>query len=218
MILAVALAIGIFIWAIVRRVISAPKYLARRRRQIRKDQGVAALSDGFIALQAGDASLAKQLARDARAKLPGNAAAQLLEARAHLALGDMASAREHYRALIAHEKTALAALAGLFDQARQQGRHEAALTFAKKAVAIAPASSWAGEAVFDDLTRRGAWAEALALVSRETASNREERAAKRRKQAVLETAQAQATRMSQRSTPMPCQLHPRWNASNAYVN
>ena len=46
--------------------------------------------------------------------LPRNEAAQLLEARADLALGDMSAAREHYRALITNRKTALAALAGLY--------------------------------------------------------------------------------------------------------
>ncbi|MDB5531387.1 MAG: hypothetical protein JWR51_4490 [Devosia sp.] len=191
-----ALAIGIFIWAIVRRLISAPKFFARRMRQKRKEQGVEALSDGFIALQAGDANLARQLARDARSKLPGNAAAQLLEARADLALGDMPAAREHYRALISNQKTALAALSGLYDQARAQGRADAALTFARKASLLSPNAGWASAAVFDDLTRKAAWTEALALVSNEPAATREQKAAKRRKQAVIETAQAQALETS----------------------
>ena len=68
------------------------------------------VADGFIALQGGDAARARQLAREARTNLPTNAAAQLLEARADLALGDMHAAREHYRALISNRKTALAAL------------------------------------------------------------------------------------------------------------
>ena len=191
-ILLAVLAVGIFIWAILRRLISAPKVLARRMRQKRRDQGVEALSEGFIALQAGDANLARQLARDARAKLPGNSAAQLLEARADLALGDMAAAREHYRALITNKKTALAALSGLYDQAKTQGRQDAALTFAKKDTALAPNSGWASAAVFDDMTAKAAWADALALVSAEPATSREDKASKRRKQAIIETAQAQA--------------------------
>jgi HemY protein len=191
-----ALVVGIFIWSIVRRLISAPKFFARRMRQKRKEQGVEALSDGFIALQAGDANLARQLARDARSKLPGNAAAQLLEARADLALGDMPAAREHYRALISNQKTALAALSGLYDQALTQGRTDAALTFAKKATLLSPNAGWASAAVFDDLTRKGAWSEALALVNNEPAATREEKATKRRKQAVIETAQAQALETS----------------------
>lgn len=191
-----AIAAIIIIWGVLRRIIGAPYYLARRTRERRKDLAFAALSDGFIALQAGDAAKARLLAREARANLPQNAAAQLLEARADLALGDMHSAREHYRALITNKKTALAALSGLYDQARTQGRSDAALTFAQKATEIAPYTAWANEAVFDDLTRRGLWAEAAEMVATEPAISRDEKMRKRRRQAVVETARAQLAEAS----------------------
>jgi HemY protein len=186
-----AIAIIIFAWGLIRRIVGAPYYIARRSRERRKDLAFAALSDGFIALQAGDSAKARLLAREARANLPQNAAAQLLEARADLALGDMHSAREHYRALITNKKTALAALSGLYDQARAQGRTDAALTFAQKATEIAPYTAWANEAVFDDLTRRGLWAEAANMIATEPAMSRDDKMRKRRRQAVVETARAQ---------------------------
>lgn len=186
----------IFLWAIVRCIITAPRAMARKAKTRRHQQGVEALSDAVVALQAGDPARARSLAREAQAKLPSNAAAKLLEARADLALGDMPAAREHYRALIASEKTAVAALTGLYDQARAQNRPEAALTFARKTLALAPNSAWAGEAVFDDLTRRGQWADAVAMVNVEQASSREERASKRRRQAVIETARAREAETS----------------------
>lgn len=186
-----AVVLIILVWGIVKRIIAAPYYLARRSSERRKDQGYLALSDGFIALQAGDANRARQLAREARANLPRNAAAQLLEARADLALGDMHSAREHYRALITNRKTALAALSGLYDQARQQGRIDAALTFAQKALDISPQAPWAREAVFDDLTRNGRWDDAYRMIAEEQAMSREDKMKKRRRQAVVETARAQ---------------------------
>ena len=108
----------------------------------------------------------------------------------------MPAAREHYRALIASDKTAIAALTGLYDQARAQHRPEAALTFARKALALAPNSGWAADAVFDDLTRRGQWADAVAMVNVEQAASREERARKRRRQAVIETARAREAETS----------------------
>ncbi len=194
----------IALWAILRRIISAPRAMARRARERRREQGVEALSDAVVALQAGDPARARALAREAQARLPSNAAARLLEARADLALGDMPAAREHYRALIASERTALAALHGLYDQARTQHRPETALTFARKALALAPSSGWAADAVFDDLTRRGQWAEAVAMVNVEQASSREERARKRRRQAVIETARA---REAETSDPLPALDH-----------
>jgi len=187
---AAALAAVILLWSLVRRILDAPRHFAKLNRDRRRDLGVAALSDGFIALQAGDPNRARVLAREARSNLPRNHAAQLLEARSDLALGDMQSAREHYRALITNKKTAVAALAGLYEQARTQGRTDAALNFAQKAVALAPQTRWASDAVLDDLTRRGQWENALRRVAEETAITREEKMIKRRKQAVLETALA----------------------------
>jgi HemY protein len=189
-VLVVAILVIIGLWAIIRRILSAPQMLARRGRERRKERGVTALSDAVVALYAGDAGLARDLAREARQHLPANTAAQLLEARAHLALGDMPAAREQYRALIGNPRTALAALSGLHEQARAQGRQAAALTFAQKAAAIAPQTAWATGAVFDDLVRRGAWSEALAMAGAFPAATREEKAKKRRRQAVLETALA----------------------------
>ncbi|HTM79429.1 MAG TPA: heme biosynthesis HemY N-terminal domain-containing protein [Devosia sp.] len=194
----------IVVWALVQRIITTPRAMARRARERRKEQGVEALSDAIIALQAGDPARARVLAREAQVRLPANQAARLLEARADLAVGDMAAAREHYRGLIADERTALAALAGLYEQARTQARPDAALTFARKALALAPQARWAANAVFEDLVRRGQWAEAVAMVNVETANSREERARKRRRQAVIETARA---RESETSEPLPALDH-----------
>ena len=184
--------LAIFIWAIIRRLIGAPSAIARANARRRERAGVEALSDGMIALQAGDYSRARSLARDARSKLPENPAAQLLEARAELALGDLASAREHYRALITNERTALAALTGLYEQARTQDRKQAAITFARKALVISPSLEWASEAVFEDLATRGAWAEALEMSASLPARTRAQKSAKKRRQGVLETALALA--------------------------
>jgi HemY protein len=199
-----AVIIVIIVWGIVRRILTAPRALARRGREKRKERGITALSDAVVALHAGDAALARDLAREARQHLPANGAAQLVEARAHLALGDMAAAREHYRALIGNPRTALAALSGLHEQARAQGRHRAALTFAQKAVAIAPGTGWAADAVFDDLIRRGAWEEAIARTAAAPANNREEKARRRRRLAVLETARA---RELEATTPLEALDH-----------
>lgn len=196
-ILLVAAAIIIIVWSIVRRILGAPRAMARRRAMRRREQGVQALSDAVIALQSGDPARARIMAREAQARLPGSGAAKLLEARADLALGDMPSAREHYRALISNERTAVAALTGLYDQARAQQRPDAALTFARKTLALAPQTPWAEQAVFDDLAQRGQWAEAVAMVNAEVAGTREAKARKRRKQAVIETARAREAETGQ---------------------
>ena len=192
----------ILVWGIAKRIIAAPFYLARRSQERRKELGFTALSDGFIALEAGDASRARLLAREAQGHLPRNPAAQLLEARSDLALGDMHAAREHYRALISNRKTALAALSGLYEQARQQGRGDAALTFARKALDISAQAPWAREAIFVDLTRNGRWDEAFRMVAEEPAVSREEKMRKRRRMAVVETARAQLAETTDPNTAL----------------
>ncbi|WP_375451064.1 heme biosynthesis protein HemY [uncultured Devosia sp.] len=194
----------IVVWGVVRRILLAPRAMTRRTRERRKEQGVEALSDAIIALQSGEPARARTLAREAQLRLPHNQAARLLEARADLAMGDMPAAREHYRALIANESTALAALSGLYEQARVQARPEAALTFARKALVLAPQAGWAASAVFEDFVRRGQWAEAVAMVNVEAANSREERARKRRRQAVIETARA---REAEIGDPLPALDH-----------
>lgn len=186
----ILIVLSILLWAIIRRVIEAPRRIARHAEANRREAGIEALSDGFIALEAGEFSRARTLARDAQSRLRDGTAAQLLEARADLALGDFSAAREHYRALISNPKTAIAALAGLYEQARTQDRSRAALTFARKALTLSPALDWASEALFEDFAARGAWAEALEMAARFPARTRAQKAAKKRREGVLETALA----------------------------
>ncbi|HLV82515.1 MAG TPA: hypothetical protein VKY62_01925, partial [Devosia sp.] len=57
---------------------------------------------------------------------------------------------------------------------------------------------------FNDLAQRGQWAEAVAMVNAEQAGSREQRARKRRRQAVIETARA---RESETSEPLSALEH-----------
>lgn len=180
--------VSIAIWAIIRRILEAPRKLAQRNKQKRREVGYEAIADGFIALQAGDPATARTLAKQAQARLPDHAGAQLLEARSELALGDLKSAREHYRALIANPKTAIAALSGLYEQARTQGRHDAALTFATKANTLSAQLEWAQVAVFDDLTTNFDWTGALDMLSKRSPSNKDQRLKIKHQRAILHTA------------------------------
>ncbi|WP_127143081.1 heme biosynthesis protein HemY [Pelagibacterium montanilacus] len=197
-IFALVLLIGfaIVLWGLVRRVIGLPDAIARRNEKRRFTAGLDALSDGLIALEAGDHARARTLARDAQSKLPDNAAARLLEARAQLALGAMGEARERYRALLADDKTALAALSGLYEQARLQARPTAAIAFARKALTLAPDLDWASRAVFDDLTGREEWTEALEMAERLPARTRGQKAAGQRRRGVLHAALARSRETS----------------------
>ncbi len=188
--------LSIFIWSLIRRLVAAPKFLQRIASRRRKDHGVEALSNSVIALQAGDAQKARQLAREARIKLPHNAAAQLLEARAELALGQWGQAREQYRLLIDNPKTTLAALSGLYEQAKAQKRDDAALTFAQKAYSISPQLDWASNAIFEQYNNQADWLASLKIVNEEPGRTKEEKQNKKRRLAVLHTAIAKDSEAS----------------------
>ena len=180
--------ICIFIWSLISRLLAAPRALQTRAAIKRQNQGIDALSNSLIALQAGDSEKARQLAQEAQYKLADNSAAHLLQARADLALGNMGEAREQYRQLLENSDTSLAALSGLYEQAKTQNRADAALTFAQKAHTLSPQLPWANRALFNDLTKQGDWAGALKMVHTENPKTRSEKQKKKRKLAVLHTA------------------------------
>lgn len=186
--LALTIIASILIWAVIRRIFGIPALFSRAAQRQRNRKGLEALSDAIIAFHAGDPARARALARDARSRLDDVPGAELLEARALVEMGALSEARERYRDLIDNPATAVAALSGLHEQARLQGREKAALVFARKAVAIDPGLGWASDAVFAQLTKAGNWSEALEMERGRPTPNREERSASRRRQAVLMTA------------------------------
>ena len=96
-------------------------------RESRRDAGTAALSDGFIALQAGDPGRARVLA--ARSAQQSAAQPRRPSCSRHAPISRWATCNRRASiigALINDKKTAVAALAGLYEQARTQGRTEAA--------------------------------------------------------------------------------------------
>lgn len=185
--LIVLMIITIFVWAIIRRILGIPALFSRAVSKRKHNRGVDALSNAIIALQTGDPAKAKQLAREARVKLGDNSAAQLLEAQASVKLGDWADARNQYREMMEKPDTAIAALSGLYDQARQQGRSDAALKFAQKAISLSPKLEWASQAIFDDLCKQEKYEEALEHLNN-TPTGWADRAQTKRLDGVLRTA------------------------------
>lgn len=177
----------IFIWAILRRIFGIPALFSRAAANRKHNRGVEALSNAIIALQTGDPARAKQLAREARVKLGNNSAAQLLEAQASVKLGNWSDARDQYREMIANPDTAVAALSGLYEQAKQQDRPDAALKFAQKAISLAPKLDWANDAVFHDFAKNEQFEAALEHLTN-MPSGRADRAKIKRLDGILRTA------------------------------
>ncbi|AVX02952.1 heme biosynthesis protein HemY [Maritalea myrionectae] len=179
----------IFVWAIIRRIFGIPALFSRANEKRKQRKGVDALSNAIIALQTGDPNKARQLAREARLKLEGNTAAQLLEAQANMQLGELKQARLQYREMIEDPKTAIAALSGLYEQARRQNREDAAVQFAQKAASLSPKLAWAQKAIFAHMAKQGDYEDALAQLD-QIPFDRSARDEQKRLDAVLRTALA----------------------------
>ena len=115
---------------------------------------------------------------------------RLLQAQAAQLAGDRQAAIAAYIEMLEHDETHALALRGLHVEARRASDHEAALQYARRANANAPAA-WAGQAVLDDHTRRGDWAGALATVDSNAAARLIDKPTANRWRAVIKTAMAE---------------------------
>ena len=165
-VLALGIAIAI-VWGLLRFVFRIPSLVSVGAQSRRREKGFQALSRGMLAVGAGDARGAAKHAYDANRLIGHEPMAKLLQAQSAQLAGDRARAVAAYNAMLDHHETHGIGLRGLHVEARRAGDHAAALQYAMRAHARAPAA-WAGQAVLDDRTRRGDWAGALATVELRT--------------------------------------------------
>src|SRR5271156_2493544 len=159
-VLALATAIAI-VWGLLRFVFRIPSLVSVGAQSRRREKGFRALSRGMLAVGAGDARGAAKHAYDANRLIGHEPMTKLLQAQSAQLAGDRPRAVAAYNAMLDHHETHGIGLRGLHVEARRAGDHAAALQYAMRAHARAPAA-WAGQAVLDDRTRRGDWAGALA--------------------------------------------------------
>ena len=178
------------VWGVLRFVFNIPSFVTLARRARKREKGLLALSRGMIAVGAGDARAAARHAADAGRLLQHEPMTKLLRAQAAQLAGDRESAVAAYNAMLEHHETHGLGLRGLHVEARRGGDHEAALQYATRANAHAPAA-WAGQAVLDDRARRGDWAGALATVDSNASARLIDRPTANRWRAVIKTAMAE---------------------------
>ncbi len=189
-VLALAIAIAI-VWGVLRFVFRIPSLVSVGAQARRREKGFQALSRGMLAVGAGDARAAAKYASDAGRLIGREPMTKLLQAQSAQLAGDRARAVAAYNAMLDHHETQGIGLRGLHVEARRAGDHAAALQYAMRANARAPAA-WAGQAVLDDRTRRGDWAGALATVDSNAAARLIDKPTANRWRAVIKTAMAEA--------------------------
>jgi HemY protein len=182
-VLVVATALAGLVGALAR----TPGRWGAARRRSRQERGWQALASGLIAAAAGDQGAARQHARQAERLLDRQPATLLLTAQSAQLAGDDETAHTRFRAMLGLPQTELLGLRGLLGQAARLGDPEEALDLARRAFRQNPSVPWTGTTLFELLTRRERWAEALPLVAALEVNGQIDGDTARRHRAALET-------------------------------
>ena len=153
------LGVALLAW-VVSLIAGAPRAITRFRRERRRGAGYRALTQGMVAVAAGDPHEAKRYARKADALLADPPLTLLLSAQAAQLEGDHEAAKKFFTAMLDRPETEFLGLRGLLNQALGKGDRSAALGIAKRAITLRPGTPWAVEGLLDLETRDGQWPEA----------------------------------------------------------
>lgn len=182
--------VTILVWSILRAIVRAPAAFAARRLDRRARKAYKAISQGIVAIGAGDALSARRFANEAQRLAPKEPLALLLGAQAAQLGGNPAEAERTFRAMAAREDTKLLGLHGLFIEAQRSDNAAAARTFAEDAAKASPKLAWAAEAVLQYRCAAGDWTGALAALERNMRSGLVAKDTYKRQRAVLLTGRA----------------------------
>jgi HemY protein len=150
------LLVALLAW-IVSLIVGAPRAITRFRRERRRGAGYRALTQGMVAVAAGDPQEAKRYARRADTLLADPPLTLLLSAQAAQLEGDHEAAKKFFTAMLDRPETEFLGLRGLLNQALRTGDRGAALGLAKRAITLRPGTPWVVEGLLDLETRAGQW-------------------------------------------------------------
>ncbi len=169
-------------WRFLRR---SPRQIARARAETRRGKAYRALTQGLVAVAAGDAQEARRQAKLAGSLLNDPPLTLLLAAQAAQLGGDEQAAERYFRAMLKQPETAFLGLRGLLMQAMRTGDDAAALTLARQAAEERPKAGWAVSTLLELELKEGDNRAAEAVLRRAERLKVIEHDAARRTRAVL---------------------------------
>jgi HemY protein len=184
--LAILLAI---LWALVNAILRLPSRMTFANRARRRARGYQAVSRGMVAVGAGDPVSARRYAGEAERLLGAEPLTLLLKAQAAQVSGNRDAAELAFRRMMDEDETRVLGLRGLFVEARRRG-DPVARDYANEAVRLAPAATWANDAVLESLCAEHDWRGAISTVERRSALGLLGKPIAKRQRAVLLTADA----------------------------
>jgi HemY protein len=158
--LLVVLGVVVVLYKLWRGIRNAPGSFRRYSRTRRRERGYKALTQGMVAVAAGDAATARKMAQKADGLLNEPPLTMLLSAQAAQLMGDDKAARHYFHAMLERPETAFLGLRGLLTQALKQGDRVEALALARRAQQLQPNTPWLLATLYDLEARAGEWAAA----------------------------------------------------------
>lgn len=178
-----------------------PGQLGRVFERSRERRGYRALSQGMVAVAAGDAEEAQRWARKASSLLEDPPLTMLLSAQAAQLEGDEQAAKRYFEAMLKIEDLRFLGLRGLMMQALRQGDDAAALDYARQAKRLRPNSAWVLETLFELSEKAGDLEGAQAAIKDAAKTKALPAADSKRRRAVLLVEQAEAARNKRQREP-----------------
>jgi len=175
-----------------RRILGSPKRFARARWEKRRARGYLSLTQGMVAVAAGDPDEARRHSRRAESLLNEPPLTLLLQAQTAQLNGDDAAARKYFTAMLNRPETEFLGLRGLLNQSLRDGDTSTALRLAERAHGLRPRAQWVLTSLFDLHTRRGEWEEARASLAEATKRQAVSLSVSRHNQGALLFAESQA--------------------------
>lgn len=176
---------------LVARLARGPARLRAHRAERRRERGYAALSEGLIAVAAGDSKGAHRQVGVARDLLGEAPLVLLLSAQTAQLDGDDPAAERAFQIMLGRPDTEFLGLRGLVVQALRRGDRQAALPLLDRARALRPKGPWILGGLFELACGTRDWARAEALLDEMKAAGTVGEAELRRRRVVLWTARAQ---------------------------
>jgi HemY protein len=178
------------LWRLLRWLLRSPGEVGRRRAERRRGKAYRALTQGLVAVAAGDAGEARRQAKIARGLLNDPPLTLLLEAQAAQLSGDEQAARRYFDAMMQRPETAFLGLRGLLMQSLRARDNAQALKLARQAAAERPDAGWAVSTLLELELKDGDWVAATETLKRAEKLRAIEPAAAKRRRAVLLAEQA----------------------------
>ena len=151
------------IWLAIR---NAPKRLGKARRDWRRERGYKALTQGMVAVAAGDPQEARRQARKAENLLADPPLTMLLSAQAAQLSGDEKAASKFFEKMSERKDTKYLGIHGMLNQAIQDGDKDIALELAEKANDLNPKTDKVSKKLFELQVQNGNWSEAEETVKK----------------------------------------------------